>query len=264
MSLSAYPFIPMKSSITQSKIKNLIRTSLSIVFWIAVWEIVSIVVNNKFLLPGIHSTFSELMVILSSPQSYKFMLLTLLRVVVGFIIGIFGGVVLGIAAHSSKLVYSLISPIITVIRSTPVASFIVILWVLFSGDVLSVFIAFLMVMPIIWQSTLDGFDAIDNNLDEVAKVFRFGFFKRFKLVVFPSLLKFLVPAIITAAGLAWKAEIAAEIIAYTKNSVGQQINDAKYFMDTPKVFAWTVIIVLFSILLEKVAKILLSRVKNEH
>ena len=119
-------------------------------------------------------------------------------------------------------------------------------------------------MPIIWQSTLDGFGAIDYNLDEVAHVFDFGRIKRFKLVIFPSLVKFLIPAIITAAGLAWKAEIAAEIIAYTKNSIGQQINDAKYFMNTPRVFAWTVMIIFFSIILEKTAKKLLSRVKNEH
>ena len=63
------------------------------------------------------------------------------------------------------------------------------------------------------------------------------------------------------AGLAWKAEIAAEIIAYTKKSIGQGINDAKYNMDTPTVFAWTLLIILFSILLELGTKKLLRRFK---
>jgi NitT/TauT family transport system permease protein len=192
------------------------------------------------------------------------MLLTLLRVCFGLLLGIILGVGLGILAHTSSIVHSILSPFITVIRSTPVASFIVVLWVIFSGDVLSVFVAFLMVMPIIWQSTVDGFNSIDKSLEEVALIFRFGYMKRLRLIVFPALLKFLLPSIITSVGLAWKAEIAAEIIAYTKNSIGQEINDAKYFMETPRVFAWTVIVILFSIILERTTKFILLRFKNEH
>jgi NitT/TauT family transport system permease protein len=197
-------------------------------------------------------------------DSYRFMLLTLLRVCFGLLLGIILGVGLGILAHTSSIVHSILSQFITVIRSTPVASFIVVLWVIFSGDVLSVFVAFLMVMPIIWQSTVDGFNSIDKSLEEVALIFRFGYMKRLRLIVFPALLKFLLPSIITSVGLAWKAEIAAEIIAYTKNSIGQEINDAKYFMETPRVFAWTVIVILFSIILERTTKFILLRFKNEH
>ena len=131
-----------------------------------------------------------------------------------------------------------------------------------SGNALSVFIGFLMVMPILWQNTLDGYAAIDKNLSEVADIFEFSQAKRFRLLVFPTLKNFIVPGIITASGLAWKAEIAAEIIAYTKNSIGQGINDAKYNMDTPTVFAWTLVVICFSIILEKSTKALLRRVKE--
>ena len=254
----------MKTSTTQSKILSFLRPLLVLLFWLSVWELAALIIGNSFLLPDIKSTFSELLLILSNAASYRVMLLTLLRVSVGLFIGIILGIGFGILAHSSNVVYSLLSPFITVIRSTPVASFIIVLWVIFSGDVLSVLIAFLMVMPIIWQSTVDGFNSIDRNLEEVARVFRFGYLKKIKLIVFPALLKFLLPAIVTSVGLAWKAEIAAEIIAYTKNSIGQKINDAKYFMDTPRVFAWTVVVIIFSILLERITKSIIVRFKNEH
>ena len=254
----------MKASTTINKLKKIGVGLAVLLFWLCAWELLSLLINNSFLLPGIKSTAKELALILCDTSSYSVMLLTLLRVTLGLVIGIILGLGLGIAAHASPIVRSLTSPMITVIRSTPVASFIVVLWVIFSGDLLSVFIAFLMIMPIIWQSTLDGFNSIDKNLCEVAVVFRFSRLKQFKLITFPALIKYLVPAVITSAGLAWKAEIAAEIIAYTKKSIGQQINDAKYFMNTPRVFAWTVIIILFSIVLEKGTKLLLARVKNEH
>ena len=242
----------------------MLRPFLTLLFWISLWELAALIINNSFLLPDIKSTARELFLLFSDISSYRFMLLTLLRVSIGLLIGIILGVGLGILAHSSNIVYSLLSPCVTVIRSTPVASFIVVLWVIFSGDLLSVFVAFLMVMPIIWQSTVDGFNSIDRNLEEIAAIFRFGYLKRLRLIVFPALLKFLLPSIVTSVGLAWKAEIAAEIIAYTKNSIGQKINDAKYFMDTPRVFAWTVIVIVFSIILERMTKSIFVRFKNEH
>ena len=254
----------MKTSTTKSNFLKILRAFVVLLFWLFLWEILSLLIGNQFLLPNIKSTARELFLLLSDTDSYRFMLLTLLRVCFGLLLGIVLGVGLGILAHTSSIVHSLLSPFITVIRSTPVASFIVVLWVIFSGDVLSVFVAFLMVMPIIWQSTVDGFNSIDKSLEEVALIFRFGYMKRLRLIVFPALLKFLLPSIITSVGLAWKAEIAAEIIAYTKNSIGQEINDAKYFMETPRVFAWTVIVILFSIILERTTKFILLRFKNEH
>jgi NitT/TauT family transport system permease protein len=138
---------------------------------------------------------------------------------------------------------------------------IIILWIMMDGSSLAVFVALLMVMPIIWQNTMDAYSSIDINLLEITEVFEFSEKKKFKILILPTLKKFLYPAIITSAGLAWKAEIAAEIIAYTKKSIGQGINDAKYNMDTPTVFAWTLLIILFSILLELGTKKLLRRFK---
>ena len=80
--------------------------------------------------------------------------------------------------------------------------------------------------------------------------------------MFPTLLKYFIPAFITAAGLAWKSEIAAEVIAYTKNSIGGNISDANVIFDTPTAFAWTLVVIIFSIIIEVLTKFLLSRFKK--
>ena len=239
-----------------------IRVILALLFWLGVWHFSSVIVDNEFLLPGIKVTFSTLFNMMCDASFYKAIGLSTLRVLTGLILGCLFGIILGIICKKISIVNDIVSPVITVIRSTPVASFIVVLWVLMSGDLLSIFIGFLMVMPILWQSTCDGLNAVDPALDEVAKVFEFSRKKRIKLLVFPTLKKYLTPGIITASGLAWKAEIAAEIIAYTKHSIGQGINDAKYNLDTPSVFAWTVVIVVLSIILEKGTTYLLRRCKR--
>ena len=184
---------------------------------------------------------------------------TAIRVICGFIIGGILGVALGVICNRFSLIYILLNPMFSIIKSTPVASFIVVLWVLLSGDALSVFIGVLMVMPIVWQSVIDGYRSIDVQLMEVTEIFHFGKIKKFKLLTFPALKKYLTPALITSCGLCWKAEIAAEIIAYTKKSIGQGINDAKQDLDTSTVFAWTIIIISLSIILEKITRKLLRR-----
>ena len=240
---------------------KLIRVVLPLLIWISVWQILSLIISNEYLLPGIPSTITALGALLSEFSFYKAVLFSALRVLAGLILGIVLGIGIGVACKKFYYVDAIFAPVISIIKSTPVASFIVLLWVLMSGDALSVFIGFLMVLPLIWQSTVDSINSIDKDTMEVAKVFEFSMMRKIKLIFLPTLKRFLVPAVISATGLAWKAEIAAEIIAYTKKSIGQGINDAKYNMDTPTVFAWTIVIVTSSILLESVAIRMLRRIK---
>lgn len=256
----------MKASTMQSNhvksVGKALKILLPVGFWLAVWELISIIVGNSFLFPSIGQTATALVGLVSDPDFYLVILFSCTRVLLGLVLGIMCGIAVAFLCNYFRISRALLFPAITVIKSTPVASFIVVLWVSLSGDTLSVFIGFLMVMPIIAQNLVDGFGAIDKGLTEVADVFNFSFKRRLKFLIIPTLRSYLTPAIITSVGLAWKAEIAAEIIAYTKMSIGQGINDAKFDMDTARVFAWTVIIIIFSIMLEKTTKVLLGRIKK--
>lgn len=235
---------------------------LPIAFWLLLWQILALIVNRSFLIPTVPETFLALVDLVYSKDFFKVILLSLARIVAGLFLGIAAGILLSFLSYKFEAINLLVSPLISIIKSTPVATFIVILWIMLSGNALTVIIAFLMVLPIIWQNLMDGYKSIDKDLSEVCDVFEFSFSKRMRILVFPALMKYLIPGIITATGLAWKAEIAAEIIAYTKNSIGQEINDAKYFYETPTVFAWTFVIIVMSIFLEKLMKYLLGRFKT--
>lgn len=247
--------------INKKFITRVLYVLLPLVVWIGLWQIIAMRVDRPYFFPDAWITLSALFELLSGGVFWLSALYTLLRVLFGLLLGTVIGTVFAILSNAFSIVYHLIAPIITVIRSTPVATFIVILWVMLSGDALAVLIAVLMVMPIVWQNLLDGFRSINRELIEMSLVFEFSKLKRMRLIVLPALMKYLIPALITSAGLAWKAEIAAEIIAYTTDSIGQMINDAKFDIETPTVFALTVVIVIFSILLEKLMKLLLRRCK---
>lgn len=253
----------MMNSITKNKLKRLALATLGIAFWVLVWQIAAVALNKPYLIPTVSATLSALWDILISGKLFKAVVFTLLRVLLGLSLGVGMGVLLAFLTNRFRFLYAVVSPIISIIKSTPVASFIVILWVLFDGGTLAVFVAFLMVMPIIWQNLTDGFSAVDKELSELCDVFEFSYSKRLELLILPTLASYFFPALVTSVGLAWKSEIAAEIIAYTKSSIGAMINDAKYFLETPKVFALTIVVVIMSLLLEGLTKNLMRRYKHE-
>ena len=118
-----------------------------------------------------------------------------------------------------------------------------------------------MVTPIVWQNVYDGFGSIPKELDEVCIIYELTFKKKVRLLIFPTLVKYLIPAVITSIGLAWKAEIAAEIMTYS--NIGRSIQDFKtLFYDTASVFAWALVIIFFSLILEGVTKYFLRRIKT--
>lgn len=252
----------MKNSTISPKIKWFLEIAVGIGIWLAIWQIFAVRENNSFLFPDIPSTLSALGEIIRTGEFVKTVSSTLIRVLIGLGMGIAAGGVLAVLSHHLSFVKAFLAPILSVIKATPVASFIIILWIKMDGGELAIFIAFMMVMPIIWQNLIDGYNSIDRSLSEVCICYEFSFIKRLRVLVIPNLIRYLIPGIVTATGLAWKSEIAAEIIAYTRDSIGQNINDAKFNMDSPTVFAWTLIVIALSIALELIAKLILWRCKK--
>ena len=248
----------MTHSTMKNKLKNLFTSLGSILIWVAVWQICADIVNHPYFLPGVSDTFSSFIALVQRSEFYRAVILTLLRVIFGLFIGVSLGVGLAILSHHVKPIRILLTPLISVMKATPVASFIVLLWILLSSDAIAVVIAVMMVMPIIWQNILDAYSSIDKETEEMCRAYEFSRVKKFKLLTLPTLLNFFIPSLVTSIGLAWKSEIAAEIIAYTTNSIGQYINDAKYNLHTSEVFAWTLVVIILSIIFERLARCILA------
>lgn len=253
----------MKISIIKDKKLAIILKTLAIVFgiglWLLIWHLFSEYIDLDFIFPGPQKTFSALLALLPTKDFWITVFASFLRIFEGFLLGVTVGTSLAIVCHGTVFLYEFFSIGMSVIKSTPVASIVMILWVIVGEGNLPMIIGLLMVAPIMWQNIIDGYNSIDGDLSEVCDVFEFSWAKRFRYLVFPTLVKFFVPAALTAIGLAWKSGIAAEIITYTKNSIGQNIFDAKNYFEGDKMFAWTLVVVFISLVLEKTIKFLIRR-----
>ena len=117
----------------------------------------------------------------------------------------------------------------------------------------------MLVMPLVWQNTLLGLDHLDPELGEMANVFRIRGLKRFFRVEAPQVLPAFFAAAQTGLGLAWKAGVAAEVLALPKISIGNMIYSAKQTLETPDLYAWTLAIILLSLAMEVLFKLLFKK-----
>ena len=239
-----------------------IKIILPLITILALWDLIALIINDDFFMPSVPATVSALVKIVSSGKFFKVIFTAFYRVISGLFWGIICGVIIAAICHKYEIINTILSPIISIMKATPVACVIALLWIEFNDTALIIFIVVLMVLPIVWQNVYEAFNSIDKSLIEVADVFKLTSIQRLKALVIPTVLSYLLPAVVTAIGLAWKAEIAAEIMA--GRNIGKLIYDfKKVSYDIASVFAWVVIIVTFSIVFEKTAKYFLERLANE-
>jgi len=181
------------------------------------------------------------------------------RIVLGFFLALILGILLAFISGRLRVVEVLLWPFVIVIKSVPVASFIIISLIWLSAKELSTFISFLMVFPIVYTNVLQGFKNVDKKLIEAAKVFGVSWRRSLLYVYIPQIKPFLISACSVSLGMSWKAGIAAEVIGIPQGSIGEMLYDAKVYLNTSDLFAWTVIIVLISVLFEKMFLLLLKK-----
>ena len=239
-----------------------LKPLISVITILALWDIIAAAINDGYFMPSVRDTASALVKIVASGQFIRVLFTAFFRVISGLILGIIFGVIIATICHKYEIVNTILSPIISIMKATPVACIIVLLWIRLNYTEIAIFVVVLMVLPIVWQNVYDAFKSIDKGLIEVADIFKLDKIQRLKALVIPTVLSYLLPATITAIGLAWKAEIAAEIM--TNSNIGKLIYNFKTVSyDTASIFAWTAIIVTFSIIFEKTAKHFLGRLANE-
>ncbi len=153
----------------------------------------------------------------------------------------------------------LLAPALLAIKSIPVASFIILALILFSSRNLAVLISFLIVLPVLYTNLLSGIRAADPQLLEMARVFRVPTLRGIRYVYLPPSAPILPVGLRLRPGMCWKSGIAAEVIGMPDGSIGEQLQQAKIYLNTPDLFAWTLVIVLVSLIFEKVFLALLKR-----
>ncbi len=231
--------------------RNRIIRVLAVAFWIAVWQGVSLAVGSEILVASPARTFGALLSLLREGAFYRAVLGSLMRICAGFALALALGIALGALSFVVGWVRALLHPVVSVVKATPVASFVILALIWISSKNLSIFISFLMVFPIMYENMLSGLESADAKLLEMGQVFHLSRMARIRAIYLPAAYPFLLSAARLSLGMCWKSGIAAEVIGQPRQSIGAELNQAKLFFNTPDLFAWTVTIIVVSVVFER-------------
>lgn len=233
--------------------RSILRKAAIALMWLALWTIAAAAVGQPLLLPSPFITLQAFSTLASKGAFWASVGISMLRILAGFALGLLAGFPMAALTARSPWWRDFFAPLLAIVKATPVASFIMLALVWIKTNGVPIFATFLVVLPVVWANIATGIGAADPDLLEMSRAFRFTPLQRLRHIYWPTIRPYFRAAIMTGMGMAWKAGVAAEIIATPKLSLGRHLYDAKIYLDTPSLFATTAVVILLSILLERIA-----------
>jgi NitT/TauT family transport system permease protein len=238
------------------RMNSILQTILGTAVIILIWGGTALAVGQEIILPSPASAFDSLLALFGTSFFWNSVYRTFLRGIAAFAVSLTAGTILGTAAGYFRNFNFFFRPFIILIRSTPVVSFILIALFWLSSSQVPILTAVLMSFPVICINVIHGVESIDKNLSEMTVLFRFSPGAKIRHLILPSIYPFLLAGGSTGLGLAWKAVVAAEVLSSPRFGIGTGLQDSRIYLDTPGVFAWTVVAILLSALAELIFTIL--------
>jgi NitT/TauT family transport system permease protein len=247
---------------TSSRSRKVAHLLLVVGFWLVVWQVAAIAVHQDLLLVGPGAVLLRLGDLVRTASFWATVWYSFARIVAGFLLAAVAGVLGAALAATSRVADALATPLIAAVRSTPVVSFIILVLMWADAGSLATIISFTMVLPVLYTNVLDGIRHRDRSMLEVATVFDVPLLRRLPAIDVPAVLPFFIAGCKVGVGLAWKSGIAAEVIGLSQGSIGERLYQAKIFLSTADLFAWTLVIVALSFAFERLVVVVLARVQT--
>ena len=231
---------------------------LAVAFWIVVWGIVSARIGKPLLLPAPADVLRRLAELLGTAEFGRTVLLSVGRILLGVLLSVLIGAPLAILSAYLPPLRVLLRPLLVAFRATPVAAFIVLIWLWIGADEVPTIITVLIALPVVYANVETGIRERPRELYEMARAFRIPTAKRILMLDLPAILPSFRTALETAIGLGWKAGVAAEILVRPALAIGRKISDANYNLESVDLFAWTLTVILLSLVFEYLLSFLLG------
>ena len=237
---------------------RLTRVLIALVFWLGVWSITAWALHQPLLLPMPHRVAACLWGLMKTGSFWSTACASLLRVLGGLVLAVVLGCGLAVLTERYEWLNALFSPVLSLIRSMPVASFIILAVLWMGRDRVPMFIVVLMALPVVWSNVAAGIHTTDPALLEMARAYQFPELQRLRRIWLPSVMPQFLSACRTALGLAWKAGVAAEVLTVPAKSIGRMLYTTKLNLEVEELFAWTAVVVALSLIIEQGLLSLLS------
>lgn len=216
----------------------------SLVLLLLLWKLLALSVGKDIIVPSPERVLREAFALYPTSRFLESLWATFLRGIAAFGLSLLFGCLAGLGAGLSPLFDAILSPILTIIRATPVLALILVALIWFPSGFVPIFAAFLMAFPVMVTSTAAGVGATDPRLLEMARLFNIPFRERLMKLRLPSAIPHILAGSKNALGLSWKVVVAGEVLSQPLRALGTGMQDARVVLETPRVLAWAAAAVL--------------------
>lgn len=244
-----------------SPFRNVIYTISSIIILIIIWNVVSVIVGQEIQIPSPASTFNKLIEIIHTEEFWSIVISTVVRCLITFTISFIAGIIFGFISGFWRPMYYFLQPLVIIIKSTPIISFILLALIWFRY-LTPVFVGFLIVFPVIYINVVEGIRNVDSNLIEMAKMYEVKKSRIIREVYLPSIASYISAGISIALGMNIKAVVAAEALSQPNLAIGTSLQDEAMYLETAGLFAWTFVIIMISFMFEWIFRLIKKRIER--
>lgn len=217
-------------------------------FWLAVWVLVAALVAQPLILPGPGAVALALLRLVCDDGTWVILAGSGARILGGLVFAaVCGGVLAGISSRSRAFA-RLVAPALSFVKATPVACVVVLL----GSARVSIAAVFLMALPGVYFSLVEGLAQVDKPLKQMFRLHGVRGWRLFCAHTWREVLPFVLSCARAVIGMSWKAGVAAELIGMAVGTVGERIYQAKLLIETADLLAWTVLVVAASWACERV------------
>ena len=226
--------------------KNKLYNLLSCILFFALWEAISIWINNEIYIPRIEIVANSLVEILIENNFLKIIASTLLRALISYAAALGLAILLGVLSYTYPFFSFLFAPLNSLFKTIPTLVLVVLALVWFNKDSAPFIVSFAIVMPILYEGIKNTLKEIDHNIIEMAEIYEVNFKDRLLKIYLPQIKFYLINIFISTFSLAFKVVIAGEVHGQPKYGMGSSIQIEKMNFNTAGIFAWISVIVILS------------------
>ncbi|MDO5142358.1 MAG: ABC transporter permease subunit [Eubacteriales bacterium] len=192
--------------------KKFAKTALIVLFWLTSWEIADRVIDNRLILAGPIHIVKALIGQITEPDFLAICAATFLRITLGFLLSFVVGFLLALLSYRSKLLREFLEPVMVMLKTIPLISFVIMLLIWVGNQALTIYLSFLIVLPLVYTSTLMGMMSVDAEMLEMAEQFHLSRWRKFLYVYRPAFMPHLISSCKMSLGMSWKFGVMAEVL----------------------------------------------------
>lgn len=250
----------LKTNEKVTRIFTAVLPLVTLALLLAIWAITAKIIDVEIILPSVADSFREFFILLGKSSFYLALGATLLRAVLAFLISFLLASICVFISKKFTVAQRLLSPLLFLAKITPSMSIILLVVIWFKSFYAPIIVAFIVVFPLHYSQLLSGVNGVSNDLKDMAKVFKADnkrLFKMYKVELLPSFLD----TVSSSLALALKITISAEVISFTQNSIGINIQNANLALNTASLIGWTIAAIVIGCVVELCFWLIKRRIK---